>query len=871
MNELYITPYGKIQGKERWTDNGTGLFQLLQKEKCSDSETYFKKLLQDLLERVSNTSEQQDLSVLLKKIRPTQEELQQKALESPPMKGGEFITGEFLKKILLEFEDVLQQKFHQFSGSWLDFLRSCSTSWADIGKVVFHLAENKGDQIELYPFAFLATFVIRVENGSSKHLTLQDALSQFSHNPKLLQSLLSPIQNAMNESAFLRELYDSKRIFQATAFTADEAYHFLNDISIFEKACIKIHVVDLWKKKPPKAKVSIRIEDKEKSNFGINSLLQCHINVTIDGEVLSKHEIHELVKSKGNLVRLKGKWVDASFEKIQPLLEKWKKIELLSSIHGLSFIDGLRLISGVPTANIEPLNLEEQEICDIQASSEFYKKLQNLKQMSNIDMNIMPNISSKYTLRPYQNAGVQYLWKMSQYGLGVCLADDMGLGKTIQILSLISIWKQENKLNDLPVLIIVPATLLMNWEKESEKFIPDIKLKILHTKTLTSNEKNSFLTNTKEYLKQYDIVLTTYTLIGRWEKFKELEFPAIIIDEAQAIKNPEAKQSDSVRSLHAKYKIALTGTPIENNLMDLWSIFDFINPGLLYSRNYFQSFIGQLKEKGYAPLRTLVAPFILRRLKTDKKIISDLPEKQEIKEYCSLSKEQIVLYQQCLESIAIQLKELDSDDIQRKGIILSSIIKFKQICDHPALYLGNQNYKISDSGKFIYMKEIVESIVAKQEKLLVFTQFREMVEPIHSFLTSCFGCTGGMLHGKTPITERSKIVDNFQNNEEMPFLVLSLRAAGVGLNLMAANHVIHFDRWWNIAVENQATDRAFRIGQKKTVFVHKLISKGTLEEKIDATINDKAELAEAILQQGIEKNLLAMNNQELLKFLSFNA
>ena len=343
------------------------------------------------------------------------------------------------------------------------------------------------------------------------------------------------------------------------------------------------------------------------------------------------------------------------------------------------------------------------------------------------------------------------------------------------------------------------------------------------------------------------------------------------MDEAQAIKNPAARQTKAVKRLKADARIALTGTPVENRIGDLWSLFDYLCPGLLGSSSRFKGFVKSLsrrKTDQYAPLRNLVGPYILRRLKTDRSIIEDLPEKTEMQAYCGLSKAQAALYQKGVRDLAASIQELDG--MQRRGLVLASLLRFKQICNHPSQLLGDGLYKPTDSGKFARLAELCEEIASRQEKMLVFTQFREMTEPLAGYLAEQFGQPGLVLHGGTPVSRRKKLVDQFQREDGPPFFVLSLKAGGTGLNLTEASHVVHFDRWWNPAVENQATDRAFRIGQRRNVLVHKFVCQGTVEEKIDALIRDKIALARDVLEGGAETLLTEMDNEDLLKLVSLD-
>jgi non-specific serine/threonine protein kinase len=344
-----------------------------------------------------------------------------------------------------------------------------------------------------------------------------------------------------------------------------------------------------------------------------------------------------------------------------------------------------------------------------------------------------------------------------------------------------------------------------------------------------------------------------------------------VLDEAQAIKNPGARQTRLVKQIDARARIALTGTPVENRLGDLWSLFDFINPGLLGTGKDFTGFVKGLASRPanpYAPLRALVQPYILRRLKTDKSVIADLPDKTEVKAYCPLSKAQAALYQKTVKELAHALER--SDGIERRGIVLAYLMRFKQICNHPSHWLGDGSWAEADSGKLGRLREIATVMASRQEKALVFTQFREVTAPLSAFLTSVFGAPGIVLHGGTAVKERRALVQQFQEDEGVPFMVLSLKAGGTGLNLTAASHVVHFDRWWNPAVENQATDRAFRIGQTKNVLVHKFLCRGTVEEKIDQLIDSKRQLSRDVLEGGADLLLTEMKDDELLKLVALD-
>jgi SNF2 family DNA or RNA helicase len=479
---------------------------------------------------------------------------------------------------------------------------------------------------------------------------------------------------------------------------------------------------------------------------------------------------------------------------------------------------------------------------------------------------IDPGAALNGTLRPYQQVGVRWLYLLAKLGLGACLADDMGLGKTIQVLSLLLVLKRQGKPQ--PSLLVAPASLLANWASEIERFTPGLKPLIAHPSALPAADLKTLA---PERLHDVDLVITSYGSLLRIPWIAERSWRLVVLDEAQAIKNPDARQTRIVKKLNARARLALTGTPVENRLGDLWSIFDFVNPGLLGSAKEFTSFTKLLaarRDGSYSPLRELVRPYILRRLKTDKTVIADLPDKTEIKAFCPLSRKQAALYEQAVLQLGQQLA--DAAGIQRKGLVLSFLMRFKQICNHPSQWLGDGAWSEEDSGKFGRLREIAEVIAAKQEKMLVFTQFREVTAPLAAFLGSVFGGPGLVLHGATDVKKRKELVRRFQEDEAERFFVLSLKAGGAGLNLTAASHVVHFDRWWNPAVENQATDRAFRIGQTKNVLVHKFVCRGTVEEKIDELIESKRQLSTSLLEGGADLLLTEMKDEDLLKLVALD-
>jgi len=872
-SDLFISPQGNLHDDDGifLSGNGEGLFSLIQKESLTEfpGKLYFQKLFTEHINAVSSLDIQDGSQggKLFETVRPSLEECAMSLISLPPIVGAEYLGREMLHQYYVEFDTVLQAHFESFSGNFTEFLRGLSPLWKNVGKVTFHLAENKGDKTGEHPFAFMASFIWNPPGEHPRNLPLAAALKAYANDKFAMSSLLEPIAEAAKQSKLLQDLLESRRIFQPSAWTSREACDFLRDIPIYEKANITVRMANLWKMRPPKVRVSVSLDTAAKTKLGADALLNFSVGVSLNGEPLTQKEIDALLKSSGGLIRLKDQWVEADPEKIAQLLKSWHEAEELSDTNGVSLIEGLRLLSGAENSLLgKGIDLSDEN-CEIQVGTALQNILERLKIPGRNELPPLPE-NLQNILRPYQLDGVKYLWFASTIGFGTCLADDMGLGKTLQILTLINLWKQAEILGNLPVLLVLPATLLANWQSENQKFTPDLNMAVLHPSVIPHDDWKTFEKTPEKYLSQYDVVLTTYGMAARLPQLRNLTFPAVIADEAQAIKNPSSAQSRAVRALQSPRKIALTGTPIENRLSDLWSIFDFLNHGLLKDLKSFVSYTKQL-DGDYSSLRKLTSPFILRRLKTDKKIIQDLPDKVETKVYCTLSPKQAALYSCCVDELAEALQE-EGNGIKRKGIVLAYLMRFKQICNHPAQFSGTGDFSPEDSGKFLCISELAESIASRQEKVLVFTQFKEMTEPILSYLEQCFHRPGLLLHGGTPVKERARLVQVFQKEDGPPFFVLSLKAAGTGLNLTTANHVIHFDRWWNPAVENQASDRAYRIGQKRNVLIHKFICRGTLEEKIDALMTEKQQLSDDILGGGAEKILTEMSTDEILKIVKLD-
>jgi superfamily II DNA or RNA helicase len=787
-------------------------------------------------------------------------------MSAPPMRGAEYLTIPVLQAIRSSLDNWVCEQIRS-SGGLDALLASKAPRWHQVGRVCFHLAENKSDPD--LPFAFMATYAPEPSaQGGVRHQPLGRALQEYAgaKNKKALIHLLSPVQLAAESSPLIKDLVDTGDIYHPLAWSPEDAYEFLVEAPQCERCGVVVRLPDWWKKRT-RPRVGITIGDSQANTLNANALLDFKLHIALGDKSLSMAELESLMAAGDGLSFIKGQWVEVDQEKLSEALAHWKKVEADAVGGGLSFAEGMRLLAGAPADLGEDVPEESQNWSLVRPGKWMADLLDDLRTPAQIQA-AAPGRALKASLRPYQQEGVNWLWLLSQLGLGACLADDMGLGKTMQVIALLLILKQ--KKCDHPSLLVLPASLIGNWKSELERFAPSLRSLFFHRSQLNKKAMES-LVNEATSLNNVDVVLTTYGTLQRQDWLQEREWQLLVLDEAHAIKNPAARQSKAVKKLTAKSRIALTGTPVENRLSDLWSLFDFLNPGLLGSAKRFKSFVNSLSEREhdqYAPLRTLVAPYILRRLKTDRFIVSDLPEKTEVSAYCGLSKAQAVLYQQTAKQMANAI--VSSEGMKRRGLVLSFLLRFKQICNHPSQLLGDDEWDPRKSGKFQRLAELCEEIVSRQEKLLVFTQFREMTSPLQAFLAQLFGQPGLVLHGGTAVAQRQKLVETFQLEEGPPFFVLSLKAGGTGLNLTQAAHVIHFDRWWNPAVENQATDRAFRIGQKKNVLVHKFVCQGTVEEKIDALISEKMALADGLLSGGADTLLTEMDNNALLDLISLD-
>ena len=591
-----------------------------------------------------------------------------------------------------------------------------------------------------------------------------------------------------------------------------------------------------------------------RGGVSLATMLELNLEVALGDQVMTSQELEALAQLKTPLVRLRGQWVELNASEIRAALDFWnrKGETTLKDVIRLAVGAG-ETPGGFDVDGVAASGWVEDLLGQLTGRAEF-QELETPEGFCG-------------TLRPYQQRGYSWLAFLRRWGLGACLADDMGLGKTVQTLAAIQQDRREGA--EEPTLLVCPTSVLNNWRKEAARFTPDLPLMVHHS---PSRRRDAEFV---EAAHQHAIVVASYGVLARDIRFMaEVPWRGIVLDEAQNIKNPATRQARAARSLGAEYRIALTGTPVENHVGDLWSVMQFLNPGLLgtegeFKRNYFIPIQAEGDEGAAQRLQRATGPFILRRLKTDRAIITDLPEKMETREFCPLTREQATLYEAVLQEAEQALE--DAEGIGRRGAILGTLTKLKQVCNHPRQLLGDNSAIAGRSGKLARLRDMLEEIIAVGDRALVFSQFAEMGSILQRHIQDTFGKEALFLHGGVSRRQRDRMVERFQDDKNGPrVFILSLRAGGTGLNLTAANHVFHYDRWWNPAVENQATDRAFRIGQTSNVQVHKFMCAGTLEERIDLMIEAKQATAERVVGTG-EGWLTELSNEELRDVLSLSS
>jgi len=691
-------------------------------------------------------------------------------------------------------------------------------------------------------------------------------------NPQ--EQLLADLGNASRTFPAIEQSLQTARP-EGLELNAEQAYSFLRESApLLEQSGFGVLLPSWWEK--PAARMGVKLKLKPASGksgasgkvetsglFGVRGIITYDWEVAIGDETISENEFEQLAGLKVPLVRVRGQWVELRPEDVETAIEFFKKK------HGsgeMTLGEAMQLGLGGGAEAVETeVGLP---IVDVEAEGWLEDMLDSLSKGEGVKMTpIKAPKTFKGKLRLYQIKGVSWLAYLNKFGLGACLADDMGLGKTIELIAFLlhersSVsGKRGKKFSIAPTLLICPMSVVGNWQKEVERFAPSLKVMIHHGADRLTGKKFG------REAKKNDLVICTYALAHRDEDtLSAVHWQHIVLDEAQNIKNPAAKQTQAIKKLKATHRIALTGTPVENRLSELWSIMDFLNPGYLKSAQHFRTNfalpIEKYRKKERAEvLRRIVQPFVLRRVKTDPKVINDLPEKMEMKVYYNLTREQASLYEAVVSEM---LDRIENSEGIGKGLVLATLMKLKQICNHPALFLQDGSILEGRSGKLARLEEMLEEVLAEGDKALIFTQFAGMGAMLRHYLQEKLGGETLFLHGGTPKKQRDVMIQRrFQSDlQGPPLFVLSLKAGGLGLNLTAANHVFHFDRWWNPAVENQATDRVFRIGQKKNVQVHKFVCIGTLEERIDQMIEQKKELADAIISAG-EAWLTELSTEQL--------
>lgn len=577
------------------------------------------------------------------------------------------------------------------------------------------------------------------------------------------------------------------------------------------------------------------------SKMSLEDILEFSYEIAIGNEKISLEEFNKLVETSNGLIKYKNKYVLIDKEESKKIFEQIAKANFKS-------LSRMELIHASMSGQLAQYDFDYDDA--------FARVIQDFTK----PIEVTPPETLKGDLRPYQQTGLKWLWTNVSKGFGVCMADDMGLGKTIQIISLILKMQEEGNLKK-PVLVICPTTLMGNWMKELQMFAPSLDAVIYH------GAERKLEVN-------HDVILTTYAIMRiDVEELKKHTWGMVIVDEAQNIKNPDTAQTLAIKTLKADVKVAMTGTPVENRLTELWSIFDFINQGYLGSLREFQKSyaipIERFKENSRAAkLKMSVSPFVLRRLKTDKHVISDLPEKMVLNEYCYLSKPQAVLYEKTLNEMMSKISEFSG--INRRGNIFKLITALKQICNHPYQFLKSGEMSRELSGKMDKCISTVQSIIDNGEKTLIFTQYKEMGDILTKVITEECGTEPLFFHGSLTVPQREELINRFQNEADCKVMILSLKAGGTGLNLTSATNVIHYDLWWNPAVEDQATDRTYRIGQDKNVMVHRMITLGTFEEKIDEMLKAKKELADLAVYEG-EKIITELSDEEIYEIFTLSA
>ncbi|XDF44875.1 DEAD/DEAH box helicase [Saccharolobus solfataricus] len=818
------------------------VFKILRLKKVKDvlyssSMFFWRDLLKTTLELVKSGDIVPTLNVARKRI------------DNSLMRETSLYKQEIIWKPLIEDNDIINVANKAPPDAFLENSERLDLIKSFIQEIIHYIvSESLSENYNIILSSILKRRTIDpyslIQDVKKSNYTLYFALLYNDEGGKIISGLFNKDENTIITFDVIHNNEYLKRIYYDLLSSTTNMYYKLNGLFLGEVNLDAKELDDFLEIVPKLRHRGFKVFTKIKrirpiirinsDSYGVSSrnmLSDFDYKISIGDKDISEEEFMKLVSENRTIVELGGNLVEIdekSLQKIKDLLYKIKSKKI-------DKIDILR----------------ESLLGDIEINDELLDRLRGNKSFQ-----LLEPYNIKANLRPYQIKGFSWMRFMNKLGFGICLADDMGLGKTLQTIAVFSDAKKENELT--PSLVICPLSVLKNWEEELSKFAPHLRFAVFH-------EDRS-----KIKLEDYDIILTTYAVLLRDTRLKEVEWKYIVIDEAQNIKNPQTKIFKAVKELKSKYRIALTGTPIENKVDDLWSIMTFLNPGLLGSYSEFKSKFATPIKKGdnmaKEELKAIISPFILRRTKYDKAIINDLPDKIETNVYCNLTPEQAAMYKAEVENL---FNNIDSvTGIKRKGMILSTLLKLKQIVDHPALLKGGEQ-SVRRSGKMIRTMEIIEEALDEGDKIAIFTQFVDMGKIIRNIIEKELNTEVPFLYGELSKKERDDIISKFQNNPSVKFIVLSVKAGGFGINLTSANRVIHFDRWWNPAVEDQATDRVYRIGQTRNVIVHKLISVGTLEEKIDQLLAFKRSLFKDIISSG-DSWITELSTEELRKVIELS-
>ena len=802
-------------------------------------------------------------------LPPPREELLALADAAPPMTGAEYLTASVLESLWEEMAAAFRDERRRSGLGTQELLKRWSPAWNLVGRVHFNLAENRKD--EDAPFAFLATYTSRLSaHGKAQHLPLGQALREYSGEARRdrLLSLLLPVQRAATTCSWLKTMVDTGEIFHPLRFTPREAFQLLNDLPRLEAAGVVLRMPASWRGlRPARPRVTATVGGKPPSGLGASALLDFRLHIALDGEPLGEDEIAHLLASTDGLALVRGQWVEVDPHRLRLTLDELKRVEREARTNGVSFAEALRMLAGARVGGESDGAAADPDWSRVVAGPWLARTLEGLRRPEGL-AHVEPGEALRATLRPYQQAGVRWLYLLYKLGLGACLADDMGLGKTIQMLALLAVLKREAGKGRRPSLLVAPASLLANWALETSRFAPDLRVLVAHSSVLPAEDLKELVARAARRHRPpgHELRLAAAAPLARDRALRPRhprrgaghQEPRRPADQGgEAAQRPGAGRPHG----HARRE------PPLRPLVDL----RLREPGPPRLGPGVRGLHEAPRGEAAPPVRAAAgAGAALRPPPAQDRPLGDRRPAGQDRGQGLLHAPPQAGRALCGGGAELADRIAGTEGIARKGLILAFLTRFKQICNHPSHWLGDAGWAEADSGKLARLREIAEVLAARQEKVLVFTQFREATGPLAAHLGSVFGRPGLVLHGDTPVKKRPEIVKRFQEDEAVPFFVLSLKAGGAGLNLTAASHVVHFDRWWNPAVENQATDRAFRIGQVKNVLVHKFVCRGTVEEKIDALIESKQQLSRDVLEGGAERLLTEMKDDEILDLVALD-